>query len=185
MNAIKTRRWNIMPTLRRNVEIPKVKKVRGDIRIVKDSKFKVSIEPIGFWRRLVWYLQCKKDYQLIPYFIGTAPEVKLIIKSLGRHIPFNFRLYKKEPDGNKTFSMAITKIRTPTYSEIIKLPDLEHEIEHIYYICVWTKTDYGLPGTHKNMMSFTPFERDRISMQVIVALFLTGFGALLTWLFMR
>ena len=74
-------RWNIMPTLRRKVEIMKVKKGGNNFKIVKGNKFEASIEAIGFWRRFFWYLQCKSEYQLIPYFTGTAPKVKLIENS--------------------------------------------------------------------------------------------------------
>jgi len=160
--------------------------VHGKLKPIKDSKFVVNIEPMGFWQRLLWYLKFKSEYQCIPYFMGTRPKVKLVINSLGKQILFDFILYKKEPDGDKVFSTAFKKIRTPTYSEIVRLPDLEHETEHIYCISVWAKTDYGLPETHKNIMHFTPFDRDRVSMKVLIplvyGLVVIGFGAVTTWI---
>jgi hypothetical protein len=179
----KVLRWDFMPTLKRNVEIPRLHKVNGHVEAT--GGFKVSVEPLGFRRKLIWYLSCKNEYQPTLYFIGTKPKMRLIITSVGRFSPFQFRLRLRKPR-DETFFAALSEIGTPNYSEVIELPDLDCEIEHIYSISLWTGTDHGSPETHKDMIYLTPFDRDRLTLKVLIPLLyglvILGSGATINWI---
>lgn len=166
----KPRRWNIMPTYRKNLIIGEYEGKRDEDDYRRIGEFEVCVKPIGYrgWLKI-------GEWGLVPYSIGNAPKVELIIAHRVCNRPYFVFVKEEVPQSKVIFHK--TNINIPLYSEVIEFPMLEDIGKHLYSVAVFS----GLQQIEsvESIIIFRAFDRDSWLMWGFASLFTGIIGYLI------
>lgn len=159
-------RGSIMPRFRK-VTIPEIDYEDEQRKVI--GKFKVSITPVGFRKRLSIY-----HHEISQYFAGGAPRFRVNIKHDGSDKPFNISLWQVKPEQITGFSEY--GVLDKKYSKIVEMPYIHSAGEYSYTVRVYSGLDK--PEIETEIINFRAWNFDSIIVYVVSGIFTAAIGAI-------